>query len=189
MFLSIEAAIDMLYQIGENKHFAQNIVLYACDLVRIRQRKCTCFTAFCLYESCSHFEASRTYKEIANDFNITVTNIVKCCRNSEKSHINWTKPSDLSPRVFYNLNITDRKQRMKLSKRADYIFMHVLRSSPPQSALALAILEEGLIPLKQIANICNISPQCLRSCQHRGAIAEKTQPIAARLMFYRSSAI
>ncbi len=118
------------------------------------------FAAYCIYFACNKHNVPRSLIEIARICFININDITKF--NTVDINI---LPSDLAERVFNKLDITSYSLKRDIKKLSDILFNDLLRCSPPQSALAVAILtacNKERLDLKIIAQACDTSASCLR---------------------------
>ena len=118
------------------------------------------FAAYCIYYACKIHHAARSLIEISKMCFVNVADIARY--NSDEIDI---IPSDLVERALDKLEITSFRQKSRIKQLSDLIFDELLRCSPPQSALAVAIftiVKDKHITQNKIANVCDTSLSCLR---------------------------
>ena len=127
---------------------------------RNEKRDNNAFAAYCIYSACKIHHAARSLIEIAKMCFINVADIAHY--NVDEIEI---LPSDLVERALDKLEITSFRQKIKIKQFSDIIFNELLRCSPPQSALAVAIFtlnKDRHISQNLIAKVCDTSLSCVR---------------------------
>lgn len=124
------------------------------------QAKSNAFAAYCIYLACTIHQAARSLIEIAKMCFVNVSDI-SYFKTDEIDII----PSDLTERALEKLEISSFKFKVRVKHFSDIIFNDLLRCSPPQSALAVAVValnNDKTVTQNAIAKACDTSLSCLR---------------------------
>ncbi len=124
-----------------------------------KNRENNTFAAYCIYLACKTHNAARSLVEVAKMCFVSVFQITQY--NTNEIEIS---PSELAERAFEKLDITSFTEKKEIKQLADALFCSLLRCSPPQSALAVAIsaIHKNALTKNCIAYACDTSPSCLR---------------------------
>ncbi len=155
---------EFIQDICANNHIVKAIEHETINLINkgsMTNKKKNSFAAHCLYLACKKHGAGRTLFEIS-----------KMCfiSSSEISHYNDLSDIELDPcqlcaRTCEKLDLSDFILVNRIEKLSTQLYKNLLRCSPPQSALAVAIFlttQQSNLTVVQIANACGISSSSLR---------------------------
>jgi len=148
-----------------NNNVAKCIELSALDRIASKKKCPLNEAALALYLAFKDHDVGRSVLEVAAMCGIHVTEIIKC----ETRFTREILPSELSARIFDPLNIDNYQVKKSINKLADLIFSKLLHCSPPQSALALAVVHTisctDYRTKNNVSRTCGITPSCLRRLQ------------------------
>ena len=153
---------DFIETVCANNHISKIIENEAISYY-FKQRKKpdnNAYAAYCIYIACKTHDAARSLIEISKMCFVNINEI----GHYNQGEINIL-PSDIAERALANLDIFDYTLIKSVKKLSDVIYHDLLRGSPPQSALAVAVFT--LCDLKhltqnRIAKACDTSSSCLR---------------------------
>lgn len=153
---------DFIETVCSNNHIAKVIEEEAIfQYFKERKNKNdTSFAAYCIYAACKAHNAGRSLLEIAKMCYLDVGEITR--PNYGEIDIS---PSEIAERALEKLDLSSFSFKNEVKELSDILFNDLLRCSPPQSALAVAITalcNAKEISHTQVARACDTSPSCLR---------------------------
>jgi len=155
--------LEQLKNVCANNHIEQSVEKLCSDyLLKIEKPKIN-DVIYCLHKACSYLGGARSLKEISDMFQLPVKNL-----SMYEGIADIVNPSDLVARACNRLAITRFQDIVTIGKKADDLRDTFLSASPPQSAVALAIMKHVQtckflsITLVDIAQASGVSISCLR---------------------------
>lgn len=158
---SICNLINEFIDIASNNQVSQCIIDRTLNLYNKGKQKGRSILISSFYKACVIEQVPRSIKEISDMFKINFSEILKYTGDYN------IKPSDLSQRICNKLGITKYCHIKNIDAVSDGLFKYIFINSPPQSCLAVAILNsypENAPPISiaKIANTCQVSLSCIR---------------------------